>query len=145
MDLEAVLVNIAEDAARMNTHYEVLKYMKLLTSQLGMNAFMVMTLPTVDILDISDAKIITNWPAEMLEFYDSNNLLVDSPIIRRMLTSVIPFNYDVDETNLDRAAEKKLKVIELFKRFDMGKGAYFPVQEASGGRGAVFILRIAEF
>ncbi len=106
MDLEAVLVNIAEDAARMNTHYEVLKYMKLLTSQLGMNAFMVMTLPTVDILDISDAKIITNWPAEMLEFYDSNNLLVDSPIIRRMLTSVIPFNYDVDETNLDRAAEK---------------------------------------
>jgi hypothetical protein len=91
MSLADHLERVDEVVASFNTHYEVFKYMKTLTHDLGMKAFMVMTLPTVDIFEISEAKIITNWPAEMIDYYDANNLLIDSPVIRRMLGSTSPF------------------------------------------------------
>lgn len=139
MELEAELIRIEEVAAGFNTHYEVFKYMKGLTQDLGMRSFMIMTLPTVDVLEIGVTKIITNWPAEMVEYYDAHNLMIDSPVIRRMLQSTSPFNYDVGAINVDRVEDKKSTVIELFKRHGMEKGAYFPVHDAAGGRGAMSI------
>lgn len=142
--LEAEINRIEEIAAGFNTHYEVFKYMKGLTQDLGMNAFLIMTLPTMDIVEIGATKIITNWPAEMVDYYDAHNLMIDSPVIRRMLRSTTPFNYDVEAINADRGGGKKSTVIELFRRYGMEKGAYFPVHDAAGGRGAMSIsgLRI---
>jgi DNA-binding CsgD family transcriptional regulator len=139
MNLEAEFNRIEEVAAGFNTHYEVFKYMKGLTRDLGMNAFLIMTLPAVDIIEIGATKIITNWPAEMVDYYDTHNLLIDSPVIRRMLRSTSPFNYDVEVINANRGEDKKSTVIELFKQYGMGKGAYFPVHDAAGRRGAMSI------
>lgn len=139
MELETEINRIEEVVAGFNTHYEALKYMKGLTQNLGMNVFLIMTLPTVDLVEIGATKIITNWPAEMVDYYDAHNLMIDSPVIRRMLRSTSPFNYDVEAINADRGAGKKSTVIELFKRYGMEKGAYFPVHDAAGGRGAMSI------
>ncbi|KPH05323.1 LuxR family transcriptional regulator (plasmid) [Rhizobium acidisoli] len=139
MKLEAEFNRIEEVAAAFNTHYEVFKYMKGLTQDLGMNAFLFMTLPTVDIVEIGAAKILTNWPAEMVDCYDAQTFMIDSPVIRRMLSSTSPFNYDVEGINTDRGEGKKVAVIDLFKRYGMEKGAYFPVHDAGGGRGAMSI------
>lgn len=139
MKLEAQVDRVEKLAACFNTHYDVFKYMKGLTQDLGMNVFLVMTLPSVDTVEIGETKIITNWPAEMVDHYDSHNLMIDSPVIRRMLSSTGPFNYDVEAINADRNEGKKSTVIELFKRYGMEKGAYFPVHDAAGGRGAVSI------
>lgn len=139
MMLETEFNRVEEVAAGFSTHYEVFKYMKGLTQDLGMNVFLIMTLPTVDIVDIGATKIITNWPAEMVDYYDAHNLMIDSPVVRRMLSSTSPFNYDVEAINANRDEGKKSTVIELFKRFGMEKGAYFPVHDAAGGRGAVSI------
>ncbi|MGV4792635.1 autoinducer binding domain-containing protein [Rhizobium sp. F40D2] len=139
MELETEFNRIEETAAGFNTHYEVFKYVKGLTLGLGMTAFLIMTLPTVDFVEIGATKIITNWPAEMVDFYDAHNLMVDSPVIRRMLRSTSPFNYDVAAINTDRGEGKKSTVIELFHRYGMERGAYFPVHDAAGGRGAMSI------
>ncbi|WP_028747948.1 LuxR family transcriptional regulator [Rhizobium mesoamericanum] len=139
MKLVAEFNRIEEIAGGFNTHYDVFKYMKALTQELEMNAFLIMTLPTVDIVEIGATKIITNWPAEMVDYYDGHNLLIDSPVIRRMLRSTSPFNYDVDVINATRGEGKKSTVVELFKRYRMEKGAYFPVHDAAGGRGAMSI------
>lgn len=139
MTLDVEFNRIEATAADFSSHYEVLKFMKALTRDLGMNAFLFMTLPTVDIVEIGATKIITNWPAEMVDYYDAHNLLIDSPVIRRMLRSTSPFNYDVEAVNADRGESKKSAVIDLFNRYGMGKGAYFPVHDAAGGRGAMSI------
>ncbi|MBX5165138.1 MULTISPECIES: LuxR family transcriptional regulator [unclassified Rhizobium] len=145
MKLEAEFYRIEEVAAGFNTHYEVFKYMKGLTQDLGMNTFLIMTLPTVDFVEIGATKIITNWPAEMVDYYDAHNLMIDSPVIRRMLRSTSPFNYDVEAINTDRGEGKKSTVIELFHQYGMGKGAYFPVHDAAGGRGAMSISGLRNF
>lgn len=145
MNLEAEVERIEEVAADFHTHYEAFKYMKGLTQGLGMNSFLVMTLPTVDIVEIGATRIITNWPAEMVEYYDACNLLIDSPVIRRMLRSIRPFNYDVEAINAGRREGKKSAAIELFKRYGMEKGAYFPVHDAAGGRGAMSISGTRNF
>jgi DNA-binding CsgD family transcriptional regulator len=139
MQLEAEVNRVEKLTASFNTHYDVFKYLKGLTQDLGMNVFLVLTLPTVDTVEIGATKIITNWPAEMVDYYDAHNLMIDSPVIRRMLRSTCPFNYDVEAINADRSEGKKSSVIELFKRYGMEKGAYFPVHDAAGGRGAMSI------
>lgn len=139
MKLAREINRIEEVAGRFNTHYEVFKYMKGLTQDLGMSAFLIMTLPTIDFAEIGATKIITNWPAEMVDYYDAHNLMVDSPVVRRMLRSTSPFNYDVAEINTHRGEGKKATVIDLFRRYGMEKGAYFPVHDAAGGRGAMSI------
>ncbi len=145
MKLQARIDLIEDVAAGFNTHYEVFKYIKGLVRDLGMNAFLVLTLPTVDIIEIGATKIITNWPAEMVEYYDAHNLLIDSPVIRRMLRSTRPFNYDVEAINASREENKKSAVIGLFQQYGMGKGAYFPVHDAAGGRGAMSISGTRNF
>jgi DNA-binding CsgD family transcriptional regulator len=145
MKLEAECNRMEKIAAGFNTHYEVFKYMKGLTQDLGMSAFLIMMLPAVELVEIGATKIITNWPAEMVDYYDSHNLMVDSPVIRRMLKSTSPFNYDVEAINIDRGEGKKLTVIDLFKRYGMEKGAYFPVHDAAGGRGAMSISGARNF
>jgi DNA-binding CsgD family transcriptional regulator len=145
MKLDAQIEQIEDVAAGFNTHYEVFKYLKGLVQDLGMNTFLIMTLPTVDIIEIGATKIITNWPAEMVEYYDAHNLLIDSPVIRRMLKSTRPFNYDVETINANREGNKKSAVIGLFQQYGMGKGAYFPVHDAAGGRGAMSISGTRNF
>lgn len=139
MKLEDHVDQIEDVAARFHTHYEVFKYIKALVQDLEMNAFLVLTLPTLDIIEIGATKIITNWPAEMVEYYDAHNLLIDSPVIRHMLKSTRPFNYDVEAINANREESKKSAVIGLFQKHAVGKGAYFPVHDAAGGRGAISI------
>lgn len=90
-----------------------------------MTAFLVLSLPSVGTIEIGPAKILTNWPSEMIAHYDRHNLLVDSPVIRRMLQSTSPFTYDVASINSTRNDDKRSAVAELFDRYEMGTGAYF--------------------
>jgi len=137
MPLDIAIAQIEPETAAFRTHYDAFKYLKVLTTDLGMTAFLVLSLPSVDIVEIGAAKILTNWPREMIEHYDRYNLLIDSPVIRRLLGSTTPFTYDVEAINAEREDGKRSVVVELFQRHRMEKGAYFPVHDAAGGRGAV--------
>ena len=123
-----------DEIARLGTQFDVFRFMKRLTEAYGYRTFMVLNLPVPTSTSLSPDTIITNWPAELLTFFNRQGLIQTSFILRRLRRSTLPFTYDF--ADIDREPNGA-EVQDLFSRYGIGKGAYFPVHDSSGTRGAV--------
>lgn len=133
----APIREIVADIGGFKTQFDVFRHMKRITEVYGARAFMVMNIPSATSLDLSSSSIITNWPADLLSSYDKIALLADSPVISRLRGATTPFTYDVDTIAEERPDRSMSSSRALFDRFNMPRGAYFPVHDSSGNRGAV--------
>lgn len=125
------------ELSNFKTQFDVFRLMKRITEACGCRAFMVLNIPSATSLDLSSNSIITNWPADLLSSYDKVALLADSPVIQRLRTATTPFAYNVSVGFYVRADRTESPARGLFERFNLPRGAYFPVHDASGNRGAV--------
>ncbi|MBW6420908.1 autoinducer binding domain-containing protein [Rhizobium sp. XQZ8] len=123
-----------EEIAGLKTQFDVFRFMKRITEQYGCRVFLVMTLPAATSLDLSSNSVITNWPAEMMAHFDREGLMHTSPVIRRLRNSTLPFTVDLENVSADRRGPL---VRGIFGRFGIVRGAYFPVHDMTGNRGAV--------
>ncbi|CAN7586722.1 LuxR family transcriptional regulator [Rhizobium sp. LjRoot30] len=121
----------------LKTQFDVFRFMKRLTESFGMKAFMVLHLPGKTSVELSANSVITNWPAELLSIYDQQKMLSESPLLRRLRKTTVPFRYDLGEAVMRREDGRTDAVASLFTRFGLVRGAYFPVHDAAGGRGAI--------
>ncbi|QWW68537.1 LuxR family transcriptional regulator [Rhizobium sp. WYJ-E13] len=126
-----------QEVASLKTQFDIFRFMKRVTETYRSRAFMVLNLPPITSFDLQGNTIITSWPAELLSIYDQEGLMMNSPVLRRLRTSTLPFCYDTARTNWPRDDGKSGMVATLFERFKMMRSAYFPTHEPSGARGAV--------
>jgi DNA-binding CsgD family transcriptional regulator len=125
------------EIAGLKTQFDIFRFMKRVTEAYRCRAFMVLNLPPITSFDLQSNTVITSWPAELLAMYDQEGLMMNSPILRRLRTSTIPFFTDTSKGKWGRDDGKANLVAALFERFKMMRCGYFPVHEASGNRGAV--------
>ncbi|MGM4908511.1 LuxR family transcriptional regulator [Rhizobium sp. 768_B6_N1_8] len=125
------------EVASLKTQFDIFRFMKRVTEAYRSRAFMVLNLPPITSFDLQGNTIITSWPAELLSIYDQEGLMVNSPVLRRLRTSTLPFFHDTSRSNWPRDDGKTGVVATLFERFKMMRCAYFPTHEPSGARGAV--------
>jgi DNA-binding CsgD family transcriptional regulator len=100
---------------------------------------MILNLPPITSLDLQSNSVITSWPAELLALYDQEGLMVNSPVLRRLRNSTIPFFHETTESAAERDDGKSHLIVSLFDRFRMPRCGYFPTHDASGLRGAISI------
>ena len=129
--------DFVDEIAGLKSQFDVFRLMKRLTDLYRSRAFMVFNRPPVTSLDLQGNTIITNWPPELLTAYDQEGLLLNSPLLRRLRNSTLPFCYDVSDINNARDDDKANTVIALLERFRMLRCAHFPTHDASGLRGCV--------
>jgi DNA-binding CsgD family transcriptional regulator len=122
------------EIAGLDTQFDVIRFMKRLVEFYNCRSFMVLNLPPTTSRELSSNTIITNWPAELMALFDSEGLMQTSLVLRRLRDSTLPFGFDLDTVSTDGAGGR---VRELFSRFGIIRGAYFPVHDVSGIRGAV--------
>lgn len=125
------------EVAGFRTQFDVFRFMKRATELYGARAFMVVNLPGPTAQSLASSSIITNWPSDLISEFDQGGLLVGSPVLAHLRRASIPFRYDVEQNHLRRDPESAAVSRMLFLRFRMGRGAYFPVHDASGARGAI--------
>ncbi|MFB9950426.1 LuxR family transcriptional regulator [Rhizobium puerariae] len=123
-----------EEIAGLKTQFDVIRFMKRATEHYGCRSFMVLNLPPATSLELSSNTVITNWSAELMSHFDREGLMQTSPVIRRLRASTLPFTFDMEAVEPD---QRGLMVRSLFGRFGFVRGAYFPVHDMSGARGAV--------
>lgn len=126
-----------QEVASLKTQFDIFRFMKRVTEAYRGRAFMVLNLPPITSFDLQGNTIITSWPAELLSIYDQEGLMMNSPVLRRLRTSTLPFFHDTARANWPRDDGKSGLVATLFERFKMMRCAYFPTHEPSGARGAV--------
>ena len=125
------------EIAGFKTQFDVFRFMKRVAESFGSKVFLVMTMPARTTLTLAGSSVITNWPPELIAFYDREGLLTSSPVVERLRNATVPFQYDINEVNGARKDGRNQQVTELFARFGMERGAYFPVHDSLGQRGAI--------
>ncbi|KPF45681.1 helix-turn-helix transcriptional regulator [Rhizobium sp. G187] len=134
---ESRIDTLVEEVSGFKTQFDVFRFMKRVTEQYGSRAFMVVNLPGPTALSLASSSIITNWPSDLISEFDQVGLLAGSPVLAHLRRASIPFRYDVERSDLKRDAQTAAVSRALFTRFRMNRGAYFPVHDASGARGAI--------
>lgn len=129
--------DVVAEIATFKTQFDVFRVMKRVTEAYGARAFMVMNIPSPTSLDIASNSIITNWPADLLTAYDKVALLNQSVVVQRLRQSTAPLVFEIEELSKAAAGNIGESAQAMFRRFNLVRGAYFPVHEASGIRGAV--------
>lgn len=122
------------EIADLKTQFDVFRFMKRVTEHYGCRTFMVLNLPHATSLELSNNTVITNWPAELLSLFDREGMMQTSPVLRRLRVSTIPFTFDLETVPPERQGPA---IRGMFGRFNLVRGAYFPVHDMSGSRGAV--------
>lgn len=125
------------EIAGLKTQFDVFRFMKRLTENYRCRAFMIMNLPPVTSFDLQSNSVINNWPAELLATYDQEGLMSNSPVLRRLRHSTLPFMHEAAKAGDSRDDDRNRTIRLLFERFRMPRCVYFPTHDASGLRGAV--------
>ncbi|MGV8936191.1 MAG: helix-turn-helix transcriptional regulator [Allorhizobium sp.] len=131
------VAEVISEVVGFKTQFDVFRFMKRLTVEYRSGVFMVLNLPSATSRDIASNSIITNWPADLLTGFDQGGLLPDSPILSKLRLSAAPFTYDLEHVLQQRDPRSMALSRDLFQRFSLPRGAYFPVHDAEGNRGAV--------
>ncbi|WP_414132009.1 helix-turn-helix transcriptional regulator [Rhizobium jaguaris] len=125
-----------DEITGLKTQFDVFRFMKRLTEAYRCRAFMVLNLPPVTSFELQSNSVINNWPAELLATYDQEGLMTNSPVLRRLRNSTLPFIHETTaSTNRDDGRAQLITA--LFERFRMTRCIYLPTHDASGLRGAV--------
>lgn len=131
---------LVADVKGFKTQFDVFRFMKRVTELCGARAFMVLNMPGSTAQDLGSSSIITNWPADLLTEFDQVALLAGSPVLAHLRRSSIPLRFDIDDVALQRDPKSGETSRALFTRFRMNRGAYFPVHDAAGARGAISFI-----
>ena len=124
----------------IRTIFDAMQVLRKTCLSYGFRYFSVITLPMAAAGDdetISQMATISSWPPELIAEYDRMGLAQNSPILDRLRKQITPVVFQMDEVKKERPGTEIVKVGELFRRFDVTMGVYFPVHDNQGLRQAV--------
>ena len=134
------IVACYEEMRSLETPYEFYSVLKKVASQLEFSNYVILDIPPEHNTHIRPAFLATNWPSELIAEYDRHKLLNNSPIISALRSSQEPVNYDVETLPLDRPDDEKTLARDLFVRFGVPRGVYFPCYDGAGRKGAIAFM-----
>lgn len=127
----------------IQTIFDAMQVLRKTCLSHGFRYFSVITLPSavsVDDNTIANLATISSWPPELISDYDGLGLARNSPILDQLRKQITPLVFEVDAVNNSRPGEEPASAAELFGRFDLTMGVYFPVHDSHALRHAVSFM-----
>jgi DNA-binding CsgD family transcriptional regulator len=133
-----------EPIGHIRTVFDAMQVMRKACNLYGFSIFSVLNLPNAkpgapELL--SRMAVISSWPPEMICEYDRLGLGTDSPVFTRLRTRIAPLVFKVDDVNNMRPTADSVKsASELFGRYGLTMGVYYPVYDSRGHRFSVSFM-----
>ncbi|MCC0036587.1 MAG: autoinducer binding domain-containing protein [Hoeflea sp.] len=127
----------------IRTIFDAMQVLRKVCLSYGFRYFSVITLPSSSAGDdssIASMATISSWPPELIAGYDRLGLARNSPILDQLRKQITPLVFTVADVNKSRPGEEPQNANELFGRFDLTMGVYFPVHDTHGLRHAVSFM-----
>ncbi|MCY6379591.1 helix-turn-helix transcriptional regulator [Hoeflea prorocentri] len=128
---------ILSDISRLNTSFDVFKYLRKTTERFRLRYFCVMALPADMTGSLSEHSIINNWPPETIKAYDRLGMISVSPIVARLIRHTTPVIWHIDEVLNECVSKDAAAAREIFYEQGFVRGVNFAVHDTSGRRGSV--------
>jgi DNA-binding CsgD family transcriptional regulator len=119
------------------TSYDVFRIVKEVCLNSGYKKFIMLRLPDGNDAGIADLGIITNWDPELIGAYDTMSLMSDSPILKALKKSTLPYVWRFETIMSGRSEDRSRSAADLFQEFGITSGVYFHCSGPSGQRGAL--------
>ncbi|WP_420406959.1 helix-turn-helix transcriptional regulator [Hoeflea sp.] len=133
-----------EPISNIRTVFDAMQVMRKTCNLYRFSIFSVLSLPnakpgTPELL--SRMAIISSWPPEMIADYDRLGLGNDSPVFTRLRSRIAPLVFQVDDINNMRPTTDSVKnASQLFGRYGLTMGVYYPVYDSRGQRFSVSFM-----
>lgn len=127
----------------IRTIFDAMQVLRKVCLSYGFRYFSVITLPSAtsgDDSSIASMATISSWPPELIAGYDRLGLARNSPILDQLRKQITPLVFKVGDVNSKRPGEEPESANELFGRFELTMGVYFPVHDTHGLRHAVSFM-----
>lgn len=137
-----------EPIGGIRTIFDAMQVMRKTCLNYGFKCFNIMTLPTVvaeEDSTIAGLSIISTWPPELIGEYDRLGLGKNSPVFGLLRNRITPLLFQVEDINRGRPKDEYPLASELFARFGLTMGVYFPVHDGQGLRHAVSFVGDRDF
>lgn len=128
---------------KVRTIFDAMQVLRKTCLAYGFRYFSVITLPIAEASEdnsIASLATVSSWPPELIAEYDRLGLARNSPILDRLRKQITPLVFDVEAVNSVRPGEEPANAAELFGRFGLTMGVYFPVHDSQSLRHAVSFM-----
>lgn len=133
----AFLADFYEKVHSVETAHELYSLVKKIASTFGFSRYCIIYIPEAVETQFSPHFVSTDWPSTLLAEYDQQDLLTNSPIIKKLRSELTPVPIDLDSIKLDRPESELPTVFELFYKHKMPRGVYYPCFDSRGRKGAI--------
>ena len=134
------LATCYEKIAQLETPSELLSLLKEIADEMGFTSYSVLHLPDEIDRNIRPAFFATNVPPELIEEYDRNRYLDNSPVIAALRDSSKPVEYDVLNLPVHRPSEEEGPVKSLFIKHCIPRGVFYPCYDSARRKGAIAFM-----
>lgn len=132
-----------EPISKIRTVFDAMQVLRKTCMAYEFRYFSVIALPTAISgadTSISQISMMSSWPPELIADYDRLGLARNSPILDQLRKQITPLLFQVENINNQRPAAEPDDANELFSRFGLTMGVYFPVIDGRNQRHAVSFM-----
>ncbi|EDQ31984.1 DNA-binding HTH domain-containing protein [Hoeflea phototrophica DFL-43] len=132
-----------EPISKIRTTFDAIQVLRKTCLSYGFRYFSVLTIPAMvseSAQVMSHISVISSWPPELIADYDRLELGKNSPVLERLRKQITPLLFEVENIDSERDGAEQASAKELFTRFGVTMGVYFPVQDGRGQRFAVCFM-----
>lgn len=132
-----------DQVATIRTIFDAMQVLRKTCTAYGFRYFKVIALPanmSGGDSSLSRLATISSWPPEMIADYDRLQLARNSPILHQLRKQITPLVFKVEDISNLRPGEEPSSASELFGRFGLTMGVYFPVHDFRSVRHAVSFM-----
>ena len=128
---------------KVRTIFDAMQVLRKTCLAHGFRYFSVITLPIAESNEdntIAGLATISSWPPELISEYDRLGLARNSPVLDQLRKQITPLVFTIDEVNNARPGKEPESATDLFRRFGLTMGVYFPVHDSHSLRHAVSFM-----
>lgn len=132
-----------EPISRIRTVFDAMQVLRKTCRDNGFRYFSVIAVPNAiseNAQFLSKMSIVSSWPPELIADYDRLGLARTCPLLEQLRHQITPLLFAINFTNSAQSGQALADAKDLFARFGLTMGVYFPVQDGRGQRLAVSFM-----
>jgi len=130
MALVSNFPQILQQIDKLQTHYDVFKFLKEVSYSFGFEKFLLCNMPKLD-ETISEKVVLTNWDQEMVQSFDEAEVSSSGGYWVQLRSTILPVPI---VANIAQSLQPKFSEAEILLSFGYRRTVYYPMVQPDGAR-----------
>ena len=122
------------------SQFDIFRQLREVTETHGFRYFLVVSMPVPVAGPVSDSIVITSAPSDLVQRFEDDRLVADSPLAAILGTAGAPAEYRFENAPTPQRAENRTQIDNVIDNHDFNCGIVVPVHDPDRGAAAICFL-----